>query len=145
MPVSTGVKVIFILQLPPAARVEPQLFVWTKSVLGIIEMPLVLMYKGASPMLLRVTVAGLLLVLTFWLPNETDIGLRLTLGAGCTVCLIAGEVPVTKLLSPPYNAVMLSGPLSGRLEVLNVAWSGHGGVPHEAALRVPVPICDPLL
>jgi hypothetical protein len=145
MPVSTGVNVIEIVQLFVGATVEPQLFVWAKSVFGMIEIPLALMFSVASPILIRVTVAGLLVVFTFWLPKETDCGLRLTLGAGCTVCVIAGDVLEKKLPSPLYTVVMLSGPLSGRLGVLNVARSGHGGVPHEAVLSAPVPINDPLL
>jgi hypothetical protein len=40
---------------------------------------------------------------------------------------------------------MLSGPLSGRLEVLKVAWTGHGGGPQDETLNIPVPTCDPLL
>ena len=117
MPVSTGVNVIVIVQLFEAARLEPQVFVWmAKSVLGwVIEIPLVLMFSGASPIFERVTVAGLLFIFTLRLPNETNSGLRLTLGDGSTVCVIAGEVLVTKLPSPLYTAVTLSGPLSGRL------------------------------
>ena len=50
-----------------------------------------------------------------------------------------------KLVSPPYTAVMLSTAMSGRLDVLNVAWSGHGDVPQVGWLSIPVPIGDPLL
>src|SRR5579862_5423645 len=121
MPVSIGVNVMLMVQLLPAATLDPQLFVWAKSVLGMIEIPFALIFSVASPILVSVTAAGLLVVFTFWLPNETDSGFKLTLGAGCTVCVIAGEVLVTKLPSPLYTAVMLSGPLSGSVDVLNVA------------------------
>src|SRR5712692_9991352 len=99
--------------------------------------------SAASPIFERVIFIPELVVFKFWLPNETDSGLKLTLGAGFTVCASAAEVLVTKLPSPPYTAVMLSVLVSGRLEMLNVPWSGHGGVPHEATLSVPVPIDDP--
>jgi hypothetical protein len=136
---------MLIVQLLVGATVAPQLLVWAKSVLGLIVIPLALIFKVASPMFVRMTTAGLLVVFTFWLPNETDIGLRLTFGAGSTVCMIAGAVLVTKLPSPPYTTVILSGALSGRLDVFKVAWSAHGAVPQEVALSVPIPIEDPLL
>jgi hypothetical protein len=137
---------MLIVQLLPAVTVGPHVVVSAKSVLGLIKIPFrLLIFRVASPIFLRVTTAGLLVVFIFWLPNETDIGFRLTFGAGITVCMIAVEVLVTKLPSPLYVAVMLSGPLSGRLDMLNVAWSGHGAVPQVLGLSVEVPIEDPLL
>jgi hypothetical protein len=45
---------------------------------------MLLMDSGAFPVLVRVTICVLLVVPTFWFPKATDVGLKLTAGAGST-------------------------------------------------------------
>jgi hypothetical protein len=63
-PVAVGVNVTLILQLAPAARLVPQVFVWLKSPLFVPVMAMLVMPSAAVPVLERVTACAALLVLT---------------------------------------------------------------------------------
>jgi hypothetical protein len=60
-PVVVGLKVTVIGQLAPAARVVPQVLVWAKSPLAVIDV----IVSSSVPVLLSVTVCGVLVVPTF--------------------------------------------------------------------------------
>jgi hypothetical protein len=64
-PLAAGEKVTLIVQLAPAARLVPQLFVCAKSPLTAIE----LIDADAFPVLCTVTVCAALVVPTLWLGN----------------------------------------------------------------------------
>src|SRR5579862_2662785 len=91
-PVCDGVKVTVIvhLLLPVVnPRLDGQLLDSVKSpifgpVIWKLPAPRV---RFASPAFNSVTVAGLLLFPTLVFPNESDVGLRLTIGTGVTVCV----------------------------------------------------------
>ena len=74
-PPAVGVKVTLIVQLPPAATLEPQLFVCSKS--PVMEM---LTVSAASPPLVKVTDCALLVELTSSLPKLRLLAERLTAG-----------------------------------------------------------------
>src|SRR5229473_7342641 len=66
VPAVVGVNVTLKVQLAPAARLVPQLFVCAKSPLTAIE----LIDAGAFPVLCTVTACAALVVPTFWLRSE---------------------------------------------------------------------------
>ena len=55
VPVAVGVNVTLIVQLPPAATLDPQLLVWAKSPLLVPVMPILLMVTAKLPVLETVT------------------------------------------------------------------------------------------
>ena len=61
-PGAVGVNVTLMVQLAPAATVEPQVFVWAKSPLAA----MLVMSKEPVPMLVRITACGALDVETIW-------------------------------------------------------------------------------
>ncbi len=65
VPIAVGLKVTVIVQLPPAFNLEPQLFTCEKSPLAV----MLLIFKVAVPGLVSVTVCGVLVVPTSWLPK----------------------------------------------------------------------------
>ena len=77
-PVAVGVNVTLMLQLEPAARVAPQVFVEAKSPVTAIE----LMFRLAFPVLDSVTDCAALFVFTIWLANVRPVAERLATGAG---------------------------------------------------------------
>ena len=81
MPVTVGVKVTLMVQLPPAATLAPQVLVWAKSPLAATPV----MFKAALPVLYSVTVCGALVVPTLVPVNVSVVGTRLTTGASCPV------------------------------------------------------------
>lgn len=80
-PEAVGAKLTLIVQLPPTAKEEPQLFVWVKSPLVAI----LVMESAAVPLLDKVTVCAALLVPTLWLAKLRLTGVRLATGAAVTV------------------------------------------------------------
>src|SRR2546428_189104 len=64
LPVAVGLKVTPIVQLVPAARLAPQVWVWVKSPLLVPVMAMPLMLSAAVPVLERVIDCAALLVLT---------------------------------------------------------------------------------
>ena len=77
VPAPVGVKVTLMVQLTPAARLLPQLLLWEKSPLAVME--LMLMELAVS--LVAVTVCGALLVPTFCEANVRLVGV--VDSAGC--------------------------------------------------------------
>ena len=75
LPVSCGVKVTFIAQLAPAARVLPQVPVSEKSARFPPVICILILLNPAVPRLVKVTVCGLLVVPTDWLPKFRLLGL----------------------------------------------------------------------
>jgi hypothetical protein len=55
-PLAAGVKVTLMVQLAPAATLDPQLLVCEKSLESVPVIPMLEMLKAALPVLLRVTV-----------------------------------------------------------------------------------------
>src|SRR5207245_191703 len=83
-PLAVGVNVTLIVQVPLAARVEGlsgQVLVWAKSLLFAPVMAMPVMESGTLPVLVRVTPCAALPVTTCWLPKETEVGERPTVGA----------------------------------------------------------------
>ena len=74
LPAAVGVKVTLMMQLAPAATLAPQVLVWAKSPLAATFV----MFKMALPVLVRVTVWGVLV-----LPTACPVKVRL-LGASMT-------------------------------------------------------------
>src|SRR5262249_48367143 len=72
-----GVNVTFIEQLVPGSREAPQLLAWVKSPDAVMDV----MWSGAPPELLKVTVCAALVVLTSWLVKVNADGLTLATGA----------------------------------------------------------------
>jgi hypothetical protein len=79
-----GVKVTLIVQLPFVASVlglMGQVLVWAKSPLLVPVRPMLLMVKGAVPLLVSVTVLAALVVPVVWFPNARLLGFTVTAGA----------------------------------------------------------------
>ena len=55
LPLAEGVKVTLMVQLAPAATLDPQLLVWEKSLALAPKTATLLMFKDALPELVRVT------------------------------------------------------------------------------------------
>jgi len=55
LPAAEGVKVTLMVQLAPAASAMPQLLVWAKSAALVPKTATLLMFKGALPVLVRLT------------------------------------------------------------------------------------------
>src|SRR6185369_13215171 len=69
VPVAVGAKVTLIVHEPPAAIDEPQVLVWLKS--PVVEIPVT--GAVAVPLLLTVTVCGLLVEPVAWVPKPTAV------------------------------------------------------------------------
>ena len=69
LPLAAGVKVTLMVQLAPAARELPHVFVWTKSPLLVPVIAMLVIVIATVPVLLNVIVCAALVVPTFWLPN----------------------------------------------------------------------------
>src|SRR5262249_2858601 len=76
VPSAVGVKVTLMVQLAPAFTELPQLLFSAKSPL----VAMLVMVRVALPLLVRVTVWGLLVVPTLWLPKARLVGDRVTAG-----------------------------------------------------------------
>jgi hypothetical protein len=55
VPVATGLKVTLIVQLAPAATLDPQVLVWVKSPALVPETETLVTLSDALPVLVRVT------------------------------------------------------------------------------------------
>jgi hypothetical protein len=69
LPLAEGVKVTLIVQLAPAATLDPQVLVWAKSPTLAPVMVTLETVKAAFPVLLRVTDFAALVALKVWLPK----------------------------------------------------------------------------
>ena len=67
LPVLVGVKVTLIVQLEPAATLDPQLLVCAKSPALLPPTVTLVIVRGAAPELVSVTGTGTLVVPTPWL------------------------------------------------------------------------------
>src|SRR5579872_320662 len=84
VPVAPGVKVTLMVQDAPLLSVLGQLLVCAKSPAFVPLRAILLIFKGALPLFLSVTVCGALVVPTTWLPKLKLPGFKLTAGAGET-------------------------------------------------------------
>src|SRR5258708_4352592 len=66
MPESMGLKTTSMLQLLLAVRLAPQLLVWANSPLAV----MLVILRLAFPLFVRITVCGVLVVLTVWAAKE---------------------------------------------------------------------------
>ena len=64
LPLAEGVKVTLMVQLAPAATLDPQLLVWAKSSALAPETAMLVMLKATLPELVRMTDFVVLVVLT---------------------------------------------------------------------------------
>jgi hypothetical protein len=70
-PVVTGVKCPLIVQLPPAATLDPQVFAKANDEAPVPVTVMLAMSRGALPVLVRGTDCNALFVRTFWgVPND---------------------------------------------------------------------------
>ena len=107
VPVAVGVNVTLIVQLPPAATLDPQLLVWAKSPLAV----MLVMLRPCVPRLFSVTPLGLEAVLKPWPENVRLVVERLAIGAipvplRLAVCVL----PVAPLLLSVTVKVPVSVP-----------------------------------
>jgi hypothetical protein len=75
-PATEGLKVTMIVQLKPAARLVPQVLVWEKFPLGVIEE----IVSIPVPVFVNVTPRAALLVLRSWGGKFSLVGEKLTAG-----------------------------------------------------------------
>ena len=64
LPLAAGLKVTLMVQLAPAARLDPQLLVWAKSLALVPKTAMLEIFKAEVPELLRVTAWAVPLVPT---------------------------------------------------------------------------------
>ena len=64
VPLAAGVKVALMVQLAPAATLDPQLLVWAKSLALAPESAMLVMLKATLPELVKVTALVVLVVPT---------------------------------------------------------------------------------
>jgi hypothetical protein len=88
-PAEVGAKLTEIVQLPPAARLVPQLFVCLKSAVLVPAMAMLLIESAAVPVLDKVSVWAAAVVPMVWLPNDTLDGLNDACGTPTPVPLRA--------------------------------------------------------
>ena len=81
VPLAVGVKVTLIVQLTPAATLEPQLLVCAKSLALAPETAMLVTLKDVLPEFVRVIVWAVLVVPTDWLPKSRLVDDRLTTAA----------------------------------------------------------------
>jgi hypothetical protein len=89
--------VTLIVQLAPAATLDPQLLVWAKSLALVPETAMLLTLKSALPELVRLIICAAVVAPTAWLAKARLVGERL--GAG------GPPVPTTFTLPPPPQDV----------------------------------------
>ena len=88
VPVAVGVNVTLMVQVAPAATLVPQLFVCPKSPPLVPVKPILLMVNATPLLFASVTPCAVLVVLTLWSPNVSEVGARL-----------GGAVPVAEMLA----------------------------------------------
>ena len=64
LPLTEGLNVTLMVQLAPAATLDPQLLVWAKSLALVPETAMLVTLKAELPELVRVTALVVLVVLT---------------------------------------------------------------------------------
>jgi hypothetical protein len=74
LPLADGVKVTLIVQMAPAATLDPQLLVWAKSLALVPETAMLVTLKAALPELVRVIVWAVLVAPTDWFPKARLVG-----------------------------------------------------------------------
>jgi hypothetical protein len=74
VPAAAGRKVTLTAQVPPAAMLVPQLFVWAKSPVTAIDV----IAAEVPALLLTSTLCGGLVVPVVWAPNARAVGLAVT-------------------------------------------------------------------
>ena len=100
-PAAVGAKWPWMAQFAPAAKLVPQPFANTNEEASAPVTAMLLMDRGAVPVLVSVTDCDALLVPNWAEPNERLVAERVTAGWFVTVCSRVGEVLAELLLSPP--------------------------------------------
>src|SRR5436305_14313851 len=105
-PAAVGVNVTEIVQLPPAATLDPQVLVWAKSPLFVPVIAILVMLSAALRGLFNVMVWAALVVATFWLAN-------VRLDGESDTCATAVPVPLNPAVcgDPVALSVMLTAAL----------------------------------
>ena len=80
VPVADGVNVTLMVQLAPAAKLDPQVVVRAKLVLLVPVMVMLEIVRAPAPVLVKVTVRAALVVFTVWFPKASDVGDKVTPG-----------------------------------------------------------------
>jgi len=111
LPTATGVKVVEIVQLPPAMTVLPHVLVWEKSAAFAPVMEMLMMSRGTVPAFERVTVCAALIA------PDTVLG-KTRLNGDNTARGIGASVPV------PLSATVCGEPVASSATLM-------------AAVRVP--------
>lgn len=93
VPATVGLKVTFTVQLAPAARLAPQLWVRPNTLLLL---TMLVMFKTALPVLVRVAVLAALVVPIFCAANDNEQGLHVAIGA----VGVSAKLAVTALAAP---------------------------------------------
>src|ERR1700676_4318076 len=107
-PAAVGLKVTLITQLPPGARLAPQvLFEIRKSEALVPVTPMLLMASGPFPVFDRVTVFAALVEPTIWFPKARDDVLTPAIGYGScnSTAPISIDPPGTSGLGLPKKSV----------------------------------------
>ena len=140
-PEAVGVKVTLMAQLAPAARLAPQVADSPKSPGFAPVNPMLVMVKGAVPVLDRVAVFAALVVLAFWSGNVNDVGDTPATGAV--------PVPVSDALTVGFRASLLpTVSVADRAPVadgVNVTLMAQFAPPPTLAPQVFVWVKSPLL
>jgi hypothetical protein len=101
-PAAAGVKVTLIVQLAPTATLDSQLLVCPKALGFVPVMPILVMLKAASPVLLSVTDWAALVEPTVWLA-KVRLGVeRLASGAGSSPPTEAGLSATICIVQPVF-------------------------------------------
>jgi hypothetical protein len=79
-PVAVGRKVTLMVQLAPAAKLDPQVVVRVKLVLLVPVMAMLEIVRTPAPLLVKVTDRAALVVFTVWFPKASDVGDKVTAG-----------------------------------------------------------------
>jgi hypothetical protein len=88
VPEAVGLKVTLMLQLAPAAKEVPHVWVWAKSAALIPTIAMALMVRVAVPVFLSATIFALLLVSIACVGNVRLVGDRATIGAEVEIVLL---------------------------------------------------------
>ena len=127
-----GANLTFMRQLRPGARLPPQLLLSEKFALqAMLEM-----VKVVLPTFARVTCCVALMLPTTWLPNNSEVVLRLT---PLTLWVAAADALPMTLLSPEYVAVRVRVPPVWNVIVQAPAVAAAVQVSLVLALTVTVP------
>ena len=113
-------KVTLIVQMAPAATLDPQLLVWAKSLALVPETAMLVTLKAALPELVRVIVWAVLVAPTDWFPKARLVGETLaTRAVPVPERLTFWGLPVA--LSVMFNVLVRVPGAEG----LKVTWTEH--------------------